>query len=257
MPAPEFIPIDPDATLRFACHRDVACFNQCCRDLNQALTPYDVVRLKNHLGLTSRAFIATYAAIHTGPATGLPVVALRFENGPEKQCPFVTPGGCRVYAARPSSCRTYPLARALRRARSDGRISEHFAVIRESHCRGFEQPATQTVRQWLVDQELAAYHTANDALMDLIALKNQVRPGALAREDRQMVRMALYDIERLRQKALDRALPAMDGDDLNPLPADDRDEAWLLWGLQWITRALFGSHGRCTGDPSQGMARCS
>ena len=33
----------------FACHPDVPCFTKCCSDLDLALTPYDVLRLKNRL----------------------------------------------------------------------------------------------------------------------------------------------------------------------------------------------------------------
>ena len=35
-----------DEAFRFACGPEVACFNDCCRDLFQALTPYDALRLK-------------------------------------------------------------------------------------------------------------------------------------------------------------------------------------------------------------------
>ena len=39
---------------RFACHPGVVCFTECCRDLKLLLTPYDVIRLKNRLGLQFR-----------------------------------------------------------------------------------------------------------------------------------------------------------------------------------------------------------
>lgn len=240
MPTPEMLPLEPEETFRFACHGKVPCFNHCCRDLNQALTPYDVLCLKNHLKVTSRQFIQTYAGVYTGPSTGLPVVSLRFGDDEEKRCPFVTPEGCSVYAARPSSCRIYPLARALIRDRSDGRVSEHFAVVREPHCRGFEQLESQTARQWIADQHLETYLAMNDALMELIALKNQVRPGPLSTEHAQWTRMALYDVETLRTKALAGELPGLNGGRLPPLPPGDDDRAWLQWGLLWINRLLFG-----------------
>lgn len=243
MQTPELLPIETEETFHFACHGKVPCFNRCCRDLNQALTPYDVLCLKTFLKISSREFIQTYAVMFAGPSTGLPVVSLRFGDDKEKRCPFVTPGGCSVYEARPSSCRIYPLARALRRDRSDGRISEHFAVVREPHCRGFEQPGTQTVRQWVADQHLEAYLAMNDALMELIALKNRLRPGPLSTEHEQWARMALYDIERLREKAQADELPGLDGGRLFPLPPGNDDRAWLQWGLRWIKRMLFGELG--------------
>jgi uncharacterized protein len=240
MQTPELLPIETQETFRFACHGKVSCFNLCCRDLNQALTPYDVLCLKNYLNVSSQEFIRTYAIMTTGPSTGLPVVSLRFGDDAEKRCPFVTPGGCSVYAARPSSCRIYPLARALRRDRSDGRISEHFAVVREPHCQGLGQQGTQTVRQWVADQGLETYLEMNDALMELIALKNQLRPGPLPPALAQWTRMALYDIETLRQKAQAVELPGMNCGSLSPLPPENNDRAWLHWGLRWINRMLFG-----------------
>ena len=154
MQPPELLPIQSDEVFRFACNRQVSCFNDCCRDLNQVLTPYDVLQLKNYLNISSKTFIETYCLIYTGSTTGLPVASLRFDSDGNKLCPFVTPEGCRVYPARPSSCRLYPIARALRRRRTDGRCSQHFAVIREAHCKGFEERRTRSVHQWIEDQQL-------------------------------------------------------------------------------------------------------
>ncbi len=240
MNAPELTPLSIEDNLRFGCHKNVPCFNHCCRDLNQALTPYDVLRLKHHLGLSARVFIKQYAALYMGPTTGLPVVALRFAENGRGECPFVTPKGCRVYTARPSSCRIYPLARALHRRRADGRISEHYALLKEPHCRGFEQACTQSVGQWIAGQELESYHRMNDAVLELIALKNQVRPGQLAAEHRQLAKMAFYDLDTLKEKALARALPDMDFDHLAVLPDIEDDEAWLVWSMIWIGQVLFG-----------------
>jgi Fe-S-cluster containining protein len=243
MPTPGLLPIEADEMFRFACHDKVSCFNHCCRDLNQALTPYDVLCLKNFLKISSRDFIQTYAILYTGASTGLPVVSLRFGDDEEKRCPFVTPEGCSVYAARPASCRIYPLARALRRDRTDGRLSEHFAVVRESHCHGFDQQETQTVHQWIVNQRLETHLAMNDALMELIALKNRLRPGPLASAHSQWARMAMYDVETLQAKALAGELPGMDASPLHPLPPKGDDTAWLQWGLRWINRLLFGELG--------------
>ncbi len=236
----ELIPLALDDTFKFACHPEVACFNQCCMDLNQALTPYDVLRLRGHLEISSQDFINRYAGIHIGPATGLPVVSLRFEADNQKNCPFVTESGCRVYAARPSSCRIYPLVRALHRSRGDGSVSERYALLQEPHCRGFEQGGTQTVRQWIASQELETFHTMNDALLELIAIKNQVRPGPLAPELQQMVQMAFYDLDTLKNLAAEGQLASMDQTDLSPLPDKKDDERWLQWAMIWISGILFG-----------------
>lgn len=229
-----------DDTFQFACHPEVPCFNQCCRDLNQALTPYDVLRLRVHQGLNSAEFLQRYVSLHTGPVTGLPIASLRFADRQDRLCPFVGDQGCSVYEARPASCRIYPLVRALSRSRLDGTLGEHYAVLHEPHCQGFVQSHRQNVRQWVASQELEAYHRHNDALLELIALKNRRYPGPLSPTHQQWATWALYDIDQLKQKALSRQLSAMDTDALAPLPASNDDEQWLDWGLRWIRWALFG-----------------
>ena len=146
------IPIAGDDTFKFACSPAVSCFNACCRDLNQFLMPYDILRLKNRLGITSTAFITQYTSQHIGPETGLPVLTLKADPAAGLECPFVSPSGCRVYEDRPASCRMYPLARAVSRNRETGRITEHFALIREDHCRGFDEGREPTVGEWIAAQ---------------------------------------------------------------------------------------------------------
>ena len=240
MNAPQLTPLALDDTFGFDCHPHVVCFNHCCRDLNQALTPYDVLRLKTHLETTSREFFQRYAIMYTGQASGLPVVSFRFSPDALKNCPFVTPDGCRVYAARPASCRIYPLARALHRSRKDGRLNAYYALIEEPHCKGFNPSRQQTVRQWIASQELERYHFHNDRLLQLIALKNMLRPGPLSAEHRQWTQMAFYDLDALQEKARAKELPGMDASLLARLPAKHDDKAWLTWSMNWIGQLLFG-----------------
>lgn len=236
MQEPELIAIGLDETFQFDCHPGVPCFNQCCRDLNQALTPYDVLQLRRHLKISWDAFLEQYAELSAGPTSGWPVASLRFADDKDRLCPFNTEQGCRVYPARPTSCRLYPLARALQRSRADGRLTEHFAVVKEPHCRGFEQLRHQTVRQYLDEQEISQGLAANDQLMELIALKNRLRPGPLSPEHQQWAVMAFYDLDRLKTEAEASHLPNTN----RPLPDKEDDAAWLTWGLTWLRQTLFG-----------------
>ena len=54
---PEISPIAAEAPLCFACHPKVPCFNECCRELDLALSPYDVLRLRR--ALRRRLFCCT------------------------------------------------------------------------------------------------------------------------------------------------------------------------------------------------------
>ena len=177
---PELIPTSEDGRFRFTCSPEVPCFNECCRNLNQYLTPYDIVRLKSHLELTSGQFLEQYTSWHIGPGSGLPIITLTRRDPRELTCPFVTDKGCRVYENRPSSCRIYPVMRAAARSRATGEMTERYMLLRESHCRGFCGNRTWSVKQWMRNQEVLVYNEINDRLMQIISLKSRLTPGPLA-----------------------------------------------------------------------------
>jgi Fe-S-cluster containining protein len=208
--------------------------------LNQFLTPYDILRLKNHLGMSANDFLARYCSEHTGPESGLPIITLKPKDVPQLSCPFVTPAGCSVYADRPSSCRTYPLVRAISKSRETGTVSEHFMVIKEPHCLGFHERKEQTVRQWIERQGIAVYNEFNDMLMEIISLKNSMIPGPLDIKSRYIFQLALYDLDNFRYQLFANDL-------MNDFDVDQKlleetktsDVALLMLGLAWVKRELF------------------
>lgn len=234
-------PLSTEESFRFSCSAQVPCFNECCRDLNQFLTPYDVLRLKNRLQLPSSVFLQRYTTQHNGPESGLPVTTFKMKAESDFKCPFVTPEGCSVYEDRPSSCRMYPLARAISRSRETGEIREHFMLIREPHCHGFNQDRTQTVREWIENQGLTSYNRMNDELMEIISLKNRMIPGPLDRHSRDIFHMACYDLDRFREKIFNEGLLAECDLSQSILDAGrDNDITLLRVGLAWIKNRLFG-----------------
>ena len=237
---PKLTPLSQKDTFRFECSPAVPCFNECCRDLNQFLTPYDILRLKNHLGLSSTEFLEQYTAQHIGPESGLPIVTLRPKGGHDVICPFVSPGGCTVYENRPASCRTYPLVRALSRSRQTGEISEQFMIIQESHCLGFRAGEKQTVQQWMDGQEIATYNETNDKLMQIISLKNQLMPGPLNLKSRHLFYIALYDLDNFRSQIKATGLLddfQVDTDTMEK--AMEEDVVLLKVGMKWVKKVLF------------------
>jgi Fe-S-cluster containining protein len=204
------------------------------------LTPYDILRLKNGLKMPSNRFLQKFTLQHDGPETGLPVITLKPQDTKDLKCPFVTPKGCRVYPDRPASCRIYPLARAISRDRKSGSIKAHFALLKEAHCCGHQQDETQTVQQWIADQELAEYNRHNDKLIQIITLKNQHKPGPLDLVSRRQFHLAMYDLDNFREKlsngnwVSDATLPQ----DLVQA-AMDEDLALLHIGYIWIATNIF------------------
>lgn len=237
----DMIPVGLDDPMTFECFPGVSCFNECCRDLNQALTPYDVLRLKNNLNLFSDIFLKKYTSFHIGPGSGLPVVTFKADPATGHACPFVKETGCSVYKDRPASCRIYPLARAISRSRQTGKITEFFALIEEPHCKGFGRNGTQTVREWLAGQDVEVHNKMNDRLMDVMGLKNQIMPGRLEPGDADKFYLACYDLDTFRKRIVEDDLLA--GLDI-PREIFDRiqtdDLALLDFGLAWIKYVLFG-----------------
>lgn len=237
-------PVGIDEAFEFLCGPHVQCFNACCRDLNQFLTPYDVLRLARHLGMPTGDFLQAYTIHYTGPETGLPVVSLTPANYRDKLCPFVTPDGCRVYENRPGSCRMYPLARMLRRSRQTGTLTESYVLICEPHCQGFEQAASQTVRQWITDQGLMPYNKANDSMIEVIAAKQQAMPGSLQGEVARKISMALYDLDAFRSSfaGVIEADCSKMGLDTGGVLAED-DDILLGFAVNYAAAVLRNSSG--------------
>ena len=233
-------PVAPDRPFPFSCHPDVPCFNACCRDLVQFLTPYDILRLKQGLGLSSGAFLERYTALHDGPRTGLPVVVLRPATGPERTCPFVRPRGCAVYPHRPSSCRIYPLARAVTRCRDTGRLTEHYALLEEAHCLGHRGNENWTAETWTADQGLVEDHRVNDLFLEIIGRKHPTGAQPLDLARRRLFCTALYDLDAFRRRIFQEGLLGGHRPDdavLDRLRTDDL--ALLIFGHRWVQRVVF------------------
>ncbi len=240
MEDPKMIGLSADEPFAFTCGPTVGCFNECCRDLNQALTPYDVLRLKNHFKVPSWQFMESWTLRHVGPQTGLPVVTLRPADAKSRQCPFVTPEGCRVYENRPSSCRMYPVARLATRSRETGQITESFVLLQEPHCRGGEFVWTQTVREWMENQGLIPYNRMNDAMIQLISVKNRFLPGPLSPALSELLFTACYDIDRFREKWLAGDLPEVSNPvDISVSAVDTDEEDLLRFAMAYAERLIL------------------
>lgn len=227
-------------SFRFACHPEVPCFNACCSDLALMLTPYDVLRLRRKLGMTSRDFIARLALTAQAPDTGFPMLRLRMrEDMPGAPCPFVTREGCSVYPGRPGACRTYPLGRATKTG-PDGEVMEQFFIVREPHCRGFEQDRDWTSAAWLQDQDLKLYNDFNDRYMLLMAQAKE-RGAALDPKQANMAFLAAYNVDAFGDFIASTGL--LDRLEMEPgrqerIMADEEER--LLFAMDWLEMLLFG-----------------
>jgi len=149
--------IASEETFCFACHPAISCFTECCRQLELALTPYDVLRLKKACGLRSNEFLDRYVIMEQEEHETFPRFYLTMVDDGRESCVFVSPAGCTVYQDRPGACRAYPMGRAAIRqpenemAELEG-MEEFFVIIQESHCRGFQEQQEQNANNYGKEQ---------------------------------------------------------------------------------------------------------
>ena len=140
--------IQNDETFRFRCHERLSCFNLCCRNLNLFLYPYDVLRLRKNLGISSDEFIDTYVDVVLRPNSYFPEVLLRMSDNEEKTCPFLSAEGCTVYPDRPDTCRTFPVEHGILYDAS-GQKTELVHFFRPpDFCEGQFETDEMTITSW-------------------------------------------------------------------------------------------------------------
>ena len=151
-----------DESFIFECHPDMDCFTRCCRDADMYLYPYDIIRLKSRLALSSEQFLEQHTTLAFRDNPFFPSVMLKMSDKEDKACPFLSSHGCSVYEDRPFSCRAYPLERAVARVTQENRPKEMYFLVRHSHCSGHQEIRKWTVPEWLDDQQIKDYNKIND-----------------------------------------------------------------------------------------------
>ena len=234
--------LGPDDRFRFGCHPGVSCFNCCCRDVNIFLSPYDVLRLKRRLGITSGEFLDRYTLTPVQKDMRTPVVVLRMQHNEAKTCTLLGDAGCNVYPDRPWPCRMYPLGLAAQKDTRDGWRGERFYfLLKEDECRGFEEPRQWTVREWLDDQGMDAYDEWGEAFKELTLHRFFEDGGTLSPQKLHMFFTACYDLDRFREFVFGSTLLQrfdVDDDFVHEMRTDD--EALLRFAFLWIRFSLFG-----------------
>jgi uncharacterized protein len=223
--------LSPSSPLRFNCNPEVHCFNSCCADLDLALSPYDVLRLRFALGIDSKTFIRKYGVLSVLNGNQFPSIMLKMTDNADQTCPFVRDGGCSVYAHRPGACRAYPIGRGAS-IDAHGAIHEEFILVREPHCRGFESNKKTTVAQYLKSQGMESYVTFDNHYIKLMHRwdrNGSPLPKSLFGE----VFTAVYRPDVLRDMAIGNPPPSGDPPSLTPL---ETEEVLLTRAMMWLAQ---------------------
>jgi Fe-S-cluster containining protein len=234
--------VDGDHQIQFSCHKGISCWNACCANIDISLTPYDIIRLKKHLDITSTDFLRDYTVPHEMEKDGIAGVKLRPVDG-GTACRFMTPEGCGVYEDRPTACRYYPVALLSIRKQDEYTDTQSYALVKEDHCKGHEVARTLAIDEYRKEQGVAEYDELARGWRQLILKKKSTGPaiGAPSLKSRQLFFMACYDIDTFHSFVESEAfgkLFAMSDDERTLILADDVE--LMQFSFRFLKQVLFG-----------------
>lgn len=237
-PMPEMPRLGLDDIFHFRCDAAGDCFTQCCRDVSILLTPYDVLRMKRALGISSSEFLDRYTLTMQSEDKKAPVVFLRMDPETTK-CQLVGPGGCSVYQDRPWACRMYPLGMAEPET-ADAAARRVYFVVKEDLCHGHEVGPGCTVRSWLSGQGIESYEQMQQAFHSLMYHPGWDDAANVTPKKMSMFFMACYDLDTFRRFVFEsRFLEFFDIDDTRVEALRTDDEELLEFAVDWLLFTLF------------------
>jgi Fe-S-cluster containining protein len=243
--------------MRFHCHPGVACFTRCCKDADMYLYPYDIIRMKNGLGISSDRFIEQYTIQAFRDNPHFPSLMLKMSDDKEKSCPFLSPVGCNIYKDRPFSCRSYPLERAVARRGDENGRKVLFFIMRHSYCLGHKESREWTVMGWIQDQEMDLYNKMNDLWVDIDSIfrANPWGSQGIDSPALKMAFMACFNIDLFKKFIFESSFLSrfdLPGEKIEKLKRSDVE--LMKFGFDWIKFFLVGSGplvlARAETDPS-------
>jgi Fe-S-cluster containining protein len=198
--------LSPDTKFKFRCYPGIGCFTKCCSNIDIMLTPYDVLRLKNRLDITSAEFLDKYTMMRVDDKSSHPYAYLKM-GGEDRVCPFLgsLEEGCTVYSDRPVSCRYYPVGQGTVKKREGDELvhEEFYFFVRENHCKGYEEDTEWTIQSWREDQDSAGYDEMNREWKEVLMRRNLPGKKGLDQKKQMQFFMASYDLDRFRSYVFD------------------------------------------------------
>ena len=231
-----------NSTFKFGCHDDIRCFTRCCNRTNILLTPYDIVRIKDRLGISSGDFLEKYTYTYIDEVTSHPYAVLKMMDDNEGKCPFVTPEGCSIYEDRPSNCRYYPVGQGLMIIDSEkGPVNEEFYFfIEDPNCLGYQEGREWTIESWRIDQGADLYDEMNKEWKEIQLRRNTSEQSGLDSKKQTMLYMASYDLDKFKKFIFESRLLDLLEIDKEELKKIKTDEIALMqFGFKYLKYILM------------------
>ncbi len=239
-----------DSIIKFKCHPGVACFTECCGGIKIILTPYDILQLTKRTELTAPEFLHRYTEPVYLEKTDMPGVQLKLREEDNK-CPFVTSAGCTVYTDRPTACRYYPVGMAdfheggapERSGKERKGEEKFFFLVKEDHCKGFEEDKEWTVGEWRADQGVDIRDDMNKEWLRLIMRRKSFgHQASMSEQAKRMFFMASTDLASFRRFVFESSfLDTYEIDDETIEKIRTDDVALMHFSFTYLAATLFGA----------------
>ncbi len=227
----------------FQCYPGVPCFKLCCSNLFLPLTPYDIIRIRDHFGCTTDEFLLKYTEPFILPKSGLPIARVKMRDDEEHTCPFLGENGCTIYEVRPLACRYYPLGFGLFRNKDKGSNEEIYYLVKEGFCQGLDSGKEMTVDEYRKSQGIPELEEPIKEWAEIIMKKESLGPIEVPEKSLQLFFMVSTNPERFRSFIFDSKFL-----DIFEVPDDlleeiKKDDLKLLqFGFRWLKTVLFGEN---------------
>ncbi|VAW62313.1 hypothetical protein MNBD_GAMMA11-1149 [hydrothermal vent metagenome] len=243
---PHNSPVEPtrlelEDKLKFRCHKDISCWNQCCAQADVSLAPYDIIRMKTHLGISSTDFLKDYTVPYEIDSHNVPGIKLRTTEA--RACLFMKESGCSIYEDRPTACRYYPSGLLSMRALGMKEDERHFLLIKEPHCKGHDEAREITIADYRKEQAVEEFDDLNRDWYRIILKKKSTGPtiGKPSEMSLQLFFMASYDVDRFRRFILSDSFKKMYDVSAEEFARFENDDVALMqFGFALMKQVLFG-----------------
>lgn len=234
--------LEGDKVIQFQCRKGIDCWNACCSNIDISLTPVDILRLSRRLGISTTEFLVQYTFPYELEPNGIAGVKFKpVENG--SACQFMRPEGCDVYTDRPTACRYYPVALLSMRRSDEYTDRNAYALVKEPHCHGHNEPRQLTIEEYRQEQGLVEYDELARGWRQLVLKKKSSGPvvGAPSKRSLQLWFMACYDHDRFRDFIASTAF-----NEAYDIPWDEMqkilstDTELMLFAFRFLRQTMFG-----------------
>jgi Fe-S-cluster containining protein len=229
--------LSADSSFKFHCHDDLPCFNQCCRTPTIILSPYDLLRLRQCLGITTGELLQRYTRYEIEPRSNLPLVFVDPYRSPDGGCPFLGAQGCTVYPHRPAACRLFPITMGSRLTAHG--VADYYFCRRLDYCRGFAGDVEWTAASWMVNQGFGEYDQGRREWLEILLKAGLDGSPEVDAHIQDLFATLAYDLDKFRRLIFDPAfLQAydLDGEALEDLKTDD--PALLKFSYRYLPTVL-------------------